>query len=88
MADGWETARRLDRPKQLKVSAQTLSGRAKALMLWLTVSLLPVSQADQRGILQVSGWEWAVFRLGHPGVIRNIEVDTNHFKGNIQLCKK
>ncbi|KAM3602755.1 uncharacterized protein V6R79_010075 [Siganus canaliculatus] len=56
MADGWETARRLDRPKQLK--------------------------ADQRGILQVPGSEWAVFRLGHCGVIRSIEVDTNHFKGN------
>ncbi|XP_036941365.1 allantoicase [Acanthopagrus latus] len=56
MADGWETARRLDRPKHLKV--------------------------DKHGILQVPGWEWAVFRLGHPGVIRCIEVDTNHFKGN------
>lgn len=56
MADGWETARRLDRPKHLKV--------------------------DQRGILQVPGSEWAVFRLGHPGVISSIEVDTNHFKGN------
>ncbi|KAM8726758.1 allantoicase isoform 1-T1 [Acanthopagrus schlegelii] len=56
MADGWETARRLDRPKHLKV--------------------------DKQGILQVPGWEWAVFRLGHPGVIRCIEVDTNHFKGN------
>ncbi|XP_051265141.1 allantoicase isoform X1 [Dicentrarchus labrax] len=56
MADGWETARRLDRPKHLKV--------------------------DQQGILQVPGWEWAVFRLGHPGVISRIEVDTNHFKGN------
>ncbi|XP_044024136.1 allantoicase isoform X2 [Siniperca chuatsi] len=56
MADGWETARRLDRPKHLKV--------------------------DQQGILQVPGWEWAVFRLGHPGVISSIEVDTNHFKGN------
>ncbi|KAM6991956.1 allantoicase [Tautogolabrus adspersus] len=56
MADGWETARRLDRPKQLEV--------------------------DQRGILLVPGWEWAVFRLGHPGVISSIEVDTNHFKGN------
>ncbi|KAI3364682.1 hypothetical protein L3Q82_011459 [Scortum barcoo] len=54
MADGWETARRLDRPKHLKV--------------------------DKRGILQVPGWEWAVFRLGHPGVIGSIEVDTNHFK--------
>ncbi|XP_069543560.1 allantoicase [Brachyistius frenatus] len=56
MADGWETARRLDRPKEL--------------------------QADQRGILQVPGWEWAVFRLGRPGLIGGIEVDTNHFKGN------
>uniref|UniRef100_A0A8C5GYJ2 Allantoate amidinohydrolase n=1 Tax=Gouania willdenowi TaxID=441366 RepID=A0A8C5GYJ2_GOUWI len=56
MADGWETARRGDRPKDLKV--------------------------DHRGILQVSGSEWAVFRLGHRGRIRTIEVDTNHFKGN------
>ncbi|XP_062857479.1 allantoicase isoform X2 [Trichomycterus rosablanca] len=56
MADGWETARRLDRPKVLK--------------------------ADEKGILQVPGFEWAIFRLGHPGVIRKIEIDTNHFKGN------
>ncbi|XP_047430069.1 allantoicase [Mugil cephalus] len=56
MADGWETARRLDRPRKLEV--------------------------DQRGILQVPGCEWAVFRLGCPGMICNIEVDTNHFKGN------
>ncbi|PWA14352.1 hypothetical protein CCH79_00018503 [Gambusia affinis] len=55
MADGWETARRLDRPKTLK--------------------------ADQRGILQVPGREWAVFRLGHPGLIGGVEVDTNHFIG-------
>ncbi|KAM9798313.1 allantoicase [Neosynchiropus ocellatus] len=56
MADGWETARRLDRPKILKV--------------------------DQRGILNVPGHEWAVFRLGHAGVLRRLEVDTHHFKGN------
>ncbi|XP_056150929.1 allantoicase [Lampris incognitus] len=56
MADGWETARRLDRPKQLKT--------------------------DERGILQQSGWEWAVFRLGHPGLVTEIHIDTNHFKGN------
>lgn len=43
---------------------------------------LVVLQADQRGILQVPGWEWAVFRLGHPGRISSIELDTNHFKGN------
>ncbi|XP_053737942.1 allantoicase isoform X1 [Synchiropus splendidus] len=56
MADGWETARRLDRPKVLKV--------------------------DQRGILNVPGHEWAVFRLGHAGILRRVEVDTRHFKGN------
>ncbi|KAG7252550.1 hypothetical protein CRUP_016593, partial [Coryphaenoides rupestris] len=56
MADGWETARRLDRPRDLQV--------------------------DGRGILQVPGSEWAVFRLGHAGVIGHVEVDTNHFKGN------
>ncbi|KAG8445598.1 hypothetical protein GDO86_010395, partial [Hymenochirus boettgeri] len=56
MGDGWETARRLDRP--------------------------PILEADSKGILQVPGNEWAVFRLGHPGLITHIEIDTNHFKGN------
>ncbi|KAK5879554.1 hypothetical protein CesoFtcFv8_022657 [Champsocephalus esox] len=56
MADGWETARRLDRPKHL--------------------------EEDEHGVLRVPGWEWAVFRLGHPGVIRSVELDTDHFKGN------
>ncbi|XP_004745798.2 probable allantoicase isoform X2 [Mustela putorius furo] len=56
MADGWETARRLDRP--------------------------PVLENDENGILLVPGCEWAVFRLAHPGVITQIEIDTTHFKGN------
>ncbi|TRY96415.1 hypothetical protein DNTS_033284 [Danionella cerebrum] len=56
MGDGWETARRLDRPQVLKV--------------------------DEKGILKVPGSEWAIFRLGHPGIISKIELDTNHFKGN------
>lgn len=56
MADGWETARRLDRPQNL--------------------------QLDQNGVLQVSGSEWAVFRLGHKGVVSHMEIDTRHFKGN------
>lgn len=47
----------------------------------LNVSLLLVLQVDQQGILQVPGWEWAVFRLGHVGVIGSVEVDTHHFKG-------
>ena len=28
------------------------------------------------------GHDWAIVRLGHPGVIAKIEIDTNHFKGN------
>ncbi len=28
------------------------------------------------------GYDWCVVRLGRRGVIRKIEVDTNHFKGN------
>ncbi|XP_004648108.1 probable allantoicase [Octodon degus] len=55
-ADGWETARRLDRP--------------------------PVLETDENGFLLVPGYEWAVFRLAHPGVIMQIEIDTKHFKGN------
>lgn len=28
------------------------------------------------------GFDWAIVRLGAPGVIRRIEIDTNHYKGN------
>jgi allantoicase len=28
------------------------------------------------------GYDWAIIRLGTPGVIAKIEIDTNHFKGN------
>jgi allantoicase len=28
------------------------------------------------------GYDWIVLKLGRPGTIRKIEVDTNHFKGN------
>ncbi|XP_055982656.1 probable inactive allantoicase [Sorex fumeus] len=56
MADGWETARRVDRP--------------------------PILKNDENGILLAQGCEWAVFRLAHPGVITQIEIDTEHFKGN------
>lgn len=62
MADGWETARRLDRP--------------------------PILENDENGILLVPGCEWAVFRLAHPGVITQIEIDTKYFKGNYpDSCK-
>ncbi|XP_018416014.1 PREDICTED: LOW QUALITY PROTEIN: probable allantoicase [Nanorana parkeri] len=62
MGDGWETARRLDRP--------------------------PIIKVDGKGILQVPGNEWTIFRLGHPGLITHIEIDTNHFKGNApNSCK-
>jgi allantoicase len=28
------------------------------------------------------GYDWIIVKLGMPGTIRKIEVDTNHFKGN------
>jgi allantoicase len=28
------------------------------------------------------GYDWIILKLGKPGSIRKIEVDTNHFKGN------
>lgn len=56
MGDGWETARRLDRPAILKT--------------------------DDKGILQVPGCEWAVFKLCSKGSLESVMVDTNHFKGN------
>ena len=28
------------------------------------------------------GHDWAVVRLGAPGLLTRIEIDTNHFKGN------
>ncbi|XP_016054692.1 PREDICTED: probable allantoicase [Miniopterus natalensis] len=42
----------------------------------------PVLESGEDGELLVPGGEWAVFRLAHPGVITQIEVDTTHFKGN------
>ena len=45
-----------------------------------------------RGVNMGDGWEtrrrrepghdWMIVKLGHPGVIRAIEIDTAHFKGN------
>lgn len=45
-----------------------------------------------RGVNMGDGWEtrrrrepgadWVIVKLGHPGVIRAVEVDTAHFKGN------
>ncbi|XP_035439075.2 allantoicase [Spodoptera frugiperda] len=56
MSDGWETARRLDRPN--------------------------IIEANDDGTMKTTGQEWAVFKLGFPGHIKQICVDTNHFKGN------
>jgi allantoicase len=26
--------------------------------------------------------DWAIVRLGHPGIVSKVEIDTNHYKGN------
>jgi allantoicase len=42
-----------------------------------------VLQADPAsGLLKVPGKDWVVLKLGHLGEIHQVEVDTNHFKGN------
>ena len=28
------------------------------------------------------GHDWVILKLGHPGIVQKILVDTNHFKGN------
>ena len=28
------------------------------------------------------GYDWAIVRLGTPGIISKVEIDTNHYKGN------
>lgn len=42
-----------------------------------------ILKADPKtGLLEVPGKDWVVLKLGHLGVVQQVEVDTNHFKGN------
>lgn len=41
-----------------------------------------ILEADDNGILQVPGCEWAVMKMCCLGEVRSIVVDTHHFKGN------
>jgi allantoicase len=62
IGDGWETARRLDRPDIITENAE--------------------------GFLESPGREWAAFRLGIPGKVIKVQVDTTCFKGNFpDSCK-
>lgn len=36
----------------------------------------------QKDVLNIPGFEWAIFRLGTMSTIVSIDIDTNHFKGN------
>ncbi|KAJ8683424.1 hypothetical protein QAD02_019216 [Eretmocerus hayati] len=56
MHDGWETARRSDRPSKIEL--------------------------DDEGFVKMKGEEWVIFHLSNTVMIRDIEVDTTHFKGN------
>ena len=53
LSEGWETARRMDRPVILT-----------------------------HDLLRNHGGEWAIYKLGHPGRILDVEIDTKHCKGN------
>ncbi|EPQ08445.1 Putative allantoicase [Myotis brandtii] len=45
-------------------------------------------QSDETGALLVLGGEWAVFRLSHPGVVTQVEIDTTHFEGKCKVTRK
>ncbi|GAB5570080.1 probable allantoicase isoform X1 [Prionailurus iriomotensis] len=106
MADGWETARRPDRPPVLDLhhgsaSFRNLVGSIPEVLLVVSriaycFTVTPGRDPegahagrarysnecnDENGSLLVPGCEWAVFRLAHPGVITQIEIDTTYFKG-------
>ncbi|KAJ3081136.1 hypothetical protein HK102_002554 [Quaeritorhiza haematococci] len=42
----------------------------------------PIFKHGPDGHLIIPGHEWCILKLGKPGVIGEVEVDTNHFKGN------
>ncbi|ODM97994.1 Allantoicase [Orchesella cincta] len=62
ISDGWETARKLQRPEALA--------------------------EDDNGNLDMYGFEWAAFRLGVPGAVYRVDVDTAAFKGNYPYACK
>ncbi|XP_015417281.1 PREDICTED: probable allantoicase [Myotis davidii] len=45
------------------------------------------SVSDETGALLVLGGEWAVFRLSHPGVVTQVEIDTTHFEGDFDAAQ-
>ncbi|MEZ5666655.1 MAG: allantoicase [Alphaproteobacteria bacterium] len=81
----------VDRDELLDLGALLHGGRAVACNdahFGVPVNMLKPGRAPNMG----DGWEtrrrrepgfdWCVLALGHPGEIRRIEIDTNHFKGN------
>ena len=45
-------------------------------------AVLEISKVGKGDALEIPGYEWCAFKLGIPGFMKVIEVDTNHFKGN------
>lgn len=97
MADGWETARQLDRPEilqysddgTLKTTGNFLSIPNHQILLWQALFFYLCLWKITSTITIYNylfhlfiGEEWAVFKLGFKGRIQRICVDTNHFKGN------
>jgi len=41
-----------------------------------------VLKPNKEGLLRLDDFDWCVIRLGTAGLVREFEVDTNHFKGN------
>lgn len=41
-----------------------------------------IIKMTEKDVLNIPGFEWAIFRLGTMSTVASIEIDTNHFKGN------
>ncbi|KAJ1566349.1 hypothetical protein HK096_001684 [Nowakowskiella sp. JEL0078] len=42
----------------------------------------PIFKTGPDGKLELPGMHWTILKLGHPGMLSEIHVDTLHFKGN------
>lgn len=53
-----------------------------AILLARRLDRPAVIEMAEKDVLNVPGFEWAIFRLGTMSTVVSIEIDTNHFKGN------
>ncbi|XP_015749499.1 PREDICTED: allantoicase-like, partial [Acropora digitifera] len=97
MGDGWETARRVRCCNVITAIIRTvfqlyslMQMKPKRLLYehFFQMDRLSILEQGKDGCLNLPDCEWSVIKLGHPGTVQKIEIDTNHFKGNFpESCK-